>query len=290
MTGFGEAATQAEGVAYVVELRTVNNRFYKSHIRLPDMASFLENEVDQTLRDHIRRGTVNYSLRMKNVSGQAFFEINETGMQSYLSRLEGIAKASEMNCQVDLAGILSLPGIIQPVAPDEEMARQIRKTVLGLTGEALEKLVAMREQEGKSLATDLFKNCAVMTSTLAQVEQRSGVVMDEYHKKLKKRADGLLSGVGMGIDQETLAREVAIFADRCDIAEETTRLDSHLRQFVELCKGDSAAGRTLDFICQEMLREANTIASKASDAQISQWVIDIKCAIDRIKEQVQNIE
>ena len=125
---------------------------------------------------------------------------------------------------------------------------------------------------------------------LKLIRQRSPAVVQEYHDKLKKRAEELLSGTHLKIDAEILAREVAVFADRCDIAEELTRLDSHVRQFVEICQNSNNTGRRLDFISQEMLREANTIASKASDSRICQWVVDIKCAIDRIKEQVQNIE
>ena len=148
----------------------------------------------------------------------------------------------------------------------------------------------MRAGEGARLVEDLMANCNVMTEKLELIRQRSPEVVKEYHDKLEKRTKELLATGQLQIDAEIIARETVIFADRCDIAEELTRLQSHIQQFSEHCQSDQNAGRKLDFISQEMLREANTIASKASDAQISQWVIDVKCAIERIKEQVQNIE
>ncbi|MBN1818780.1 MAG: YicC family protein [Sedimentisphaerales bacterium] len=290
MTGFGEAAIQIEGIAFAVEIRTVNNRYFKAQIRLPEIAAFLEGEIDKILRDSISRGTVNYSLRMKNISGQAFFDVDAGTLQTYLEKLEGLNRRGGLDCRVDLASMLSLPGVVQAIAPDEERAAQIRNVVFELTGQALKKVLQMRTDEGRSLAADLAVNCDVIAQTLARIRQRSPVVVTEYHAKLRRRVDELMAQAKIQMDEDILAREAAIFADRSDIAEELARLESHLQQFRAECETDDKAGRKLDFICQELLREANTIASKGSDAQISQWVIEIKCAIDRIKEQVQNVE
>jgi len=290
MTGFGEATAEVDGVVYTVEMRTVNNRYFKSHLRLPDIVSFLEGEVEKLLRSRVHRGTINCLLYMKNVSGEGLFDVDENALQGYIKKLRDIAEANEMESRIDLAELLTLPGIIQPLCPGEAQAEVMKKVVLELIGQAVDQLKQMRLQEGAALAEDLAANCRVIREKLQLISDRSGVVLEEYHDKLEKRVNELVAGAKLEIDGETLARETAIFAERSDIAEELIRLDSHLEQFSEHCQSNQDAGRRLDFISQEMLREANTIASKASDAQIGRWVIDIKCAIDRIKEQVQNVE
>lgn len=290
MTGFGEATEEVEGIVYTVEIRTVNNRYFKPHVRLPDIAAHLEADIEMVHREKIHRGAVHYSLRMKNVSGRALFEIDENALAAYADKLKSLAGNNEANCRIDLAALLTLPGIVQPVSPGSEESERMKQVILRLTDQAIDRLKEMRAAEGKALAEDLIANCEVIAEKLEEIRKRSGVVVEEYHEKLRKRVSQLLSDGNLKIDEETLAREVAVFADRCDISEELTRLASHLEQFIKCCRTADHAGRRLDFISQEMLREANTIGSKASDARISQAVIDIKCAVDRIKEQVQNVE
>jgi uncharacterized protein (TIGR00255 family) len=290
MTGFGEATTEADGIVYTVEIRTVNNRYFKTHLRLPDIVAFLDGEIEKLLREQIYRGTVNYALRMKNVASQPLLQIDENAVRQYVDKLRVLAGSFGVQCCLDLAQLLNVPGILQPAVPDSTLAEKMKNAILTLTAQAVDQLKKMRAQEGQLLAEDLMENCRITQEKLKLIEMRGPIVVQEYHDKLKKRVEELLAGTHLRIDAEILAREVALFADRCDVAEELTRLDSHVRQFVEICGSNSNAGRRLDFISQEMLREANTIASKASDAKICQWVVDIKCAIDRIKEQVQNIE
>lgn len=290
MTGYGEASREADGMVFTVEIRSVNNRYFKSHLRLPDLAAFLDGELEKLLRDQIARGTVGYSLHMKNLSGTALFDIDEGTIQAYLRRLEGLGANSTIPCQIDLAGLLSLPGVVQPIEPQDEWVERLRKTVVELTSEALTELKRRRLDEGRTLAADLLENCQTMRRHLGEIRQRKDAVIGEYHEKLQKRANELLSGGPLRLDEELLAREVAVFADRCDISEELTRLESHIVQFEAQCRSDGSAGRRMDFISQEMLREANTIGSKASDTTIGRAVIEIKCAIERIKEQVQNVE
>ncbi len=290
MTGFGEASAEVDGVVYIVEIKTVNNRYVKIHLRMPEIVSFLEMEVGGLLRKSIRRGTVNCSIRMKNVSGQALFDVDANALNGYLIKLKDLARSNDINYQIDLAEMLTLPGIVQPAVPAQEQADKMKTTILELVACAVEKLKQMRAREGAMLVEDLTANCELMSEKLELIRQRSPEVVKEYHEKLGKRTAELLATGQLDIDAEIIARETVIFADRCDIAEELTRLESHMHQFVTHCQSDQNAGRRLDFISQEMLREANTIASKASDARITQWVIDVKCAIERIKEQVQNIE
>jgi uncharacterized protein (TIGR00255 family) len=290
MTGYGEAQGEADGVSYAVEIKTVNNRYFKTIIKLPELASFLEEDIDKLLRKNILRGTTNYVLRLKDASASTLFDIDETALQAVVEKLSRAGLSSGINGAIDIGNLLSLPGIIQPALPDEKRAEQIKKLVLQISQEALDKLKRMRATEGGYLEADIKKCCKTIEEDLEQIRSRSDIVIQEYAEKLKKRVNELLALAEIKIDEGILAREVAIFADRSDISEEIARLDSHLQQFDQCCQGNEQAGRRLDFISQEMLREANTIASKASDTDTTRYVVNIKCQIDRIKEQVQNIE
>jgi uncharacterized protein (TIGR00255 family) len=290
MTGFGRAMGQVDGVVYAVEIKTVNNRHFRAYLKLPDAAAFLGEEVEKLLKGGISRGTVNFTLRIGSMPVGALYEIDEEAIKVYAQKLSNVAGQIAIDSKIDLAGLISLPGVVQTVEPDEAFAETVKKTVLGLTSEALENLSQARQTEGRSLAEDLKENCDVIAEKTKLIADRSPVVVKLYHEKLAKRVDDLLAGGKLQIDSDLLAREVAIFADRSDIAEEINRLGSHLKQFDEVCSAKGDVGRRLDFTCQEMLREANTIASKACDAEIASNVIDIKCAIDRLKEQVQNVE
>ena len=290
MTGYGDAEGQLKGVTYAVEIRTVNNRYFKANIKLPETVAFLTEAIEKLLRRNLSRGTVNYVLRLRNASANVLFDIDETALQAIMERLSRIASSANINCPIDIGSLLSLPGILEPASPDENTAEQIKKTILEISQEAIEKLKQMRVAEGTALEADLKKHCSAMKQDIERICARSEVVLTRYAEKLKKRVNELLAGAKLKLDEETLAREVAIFAERSDISEEIARLDSHLQQLLQGCQTNSQAGRRLDFISQEMLREANTIASKASDTEITSCVVDIKCRIDRIKEQVQNVE
>lgn len=289
MTGFGDGQGQFNGVTYAVEIRAVNNRYFKAKIKLPESLAFLEEYIEKVLRENLSRGMVNYVLRLKNVPAEALFEIDEKALRVYIERLGRLGSCSDTKCQIDIGSLLGLPGIVTPALPDEQTAEQIKKVVLEVTKQAIGKVQQMRQAEGAALAADLDGRCKAIRKALKQIRARSEVVLQEYQKKLKKRADGLLAEAKLKLDEETVAREVAVFAERSDISEEVARLESHLQQFTQSCQAGEQAGRKLDFITQEMLREANTIASKACDTEIVNCVVEIKCQIDRIKEQVQNI-
>ncbi|MDH4201896.1 MAG: YicC family protein [Phycisphaerae bacterium] len=290
MTGFGQACSEVDGVVYTVEIRSVNNRYFKAQLRIPDIAAYLEGEIERVHRDAIHRGTVSFSLRMKNISGKSLFDIDENSLNTYIQRLNDLLPAGDGHSRIDLASMLSLPGIVQPVIPDEAHMQKMRQVILSLTEEALGLLKQSRSEEGKTITVDLLANLDLIANRLKAIGERVGVVVEEYHQRLKDRVDQLLAKAQLKMDEAQLAREVAIYAERSDVAEEVSRLGAHLAQFRECCEKGGAVGRRLDFITQEMLREANTIASKSSDTTINQSVIEIKCAIDRIKEQVQNVE
>jgi uncharacterized protein (TIGR00255 family) len=268
----------------------VNNRYLKTIIKLPDACAFLEDGIDKELRRGLSRGTINCVLRIKCISANALFEIDETALRSVMAQLNEVSSSVGVKGQIDLAGLLALPGIVRPVLPDEETSAKVRELVLGLTREAIDKLKQMREVEGKFLEADLMGHCDAMARELEIVAQRSGSVVTEYARRLRKRVDELLAEAKLKLDEETLAREVAILADRSDISEEIARLNAHQQQFRQICRMEGQAGRRLDFLSQEMLREANTVASKAADAQIARSIVDVKCLIERIKEQIQNVE
>ncbi len=290
MTGYGEATEELEGVCYAVEIKAVNNRYLKTIIKLPEGVTFLEEEIDKELRKRLSRGTVNCVLRLKGATASSLFQIDEAALRSIVSQLNQVSSSVGVTGAIDLAGLLELPGIVQPVQPDEEQSARIKQFVLGLTGKALDKLQQMRESEGRFLEADLKKHCDAMLAELEIIRQRSGSVVLEYARRLRRRVEELLAEAKLKLDEQTLAREVAILADRSDISEEIARLDAHLQQFRQFCQTDGQAGRRLDFLSQEMLREVNTIGSKAADADIARSVVDIKCWIERLKEQIQNIE
>ena len=290
MTGYGEAQGEGNGISYVVAIKTVNNRYFKNVVKLPEMVAFLEEDVEKLLRANLGRGTVNYVLRLKDASADALFAIDQTALKAIVEKLSRAGTSAGIRATIDISNLLSLPGIIRPASPDAEKAERIRDVILGISREALAQVKKMRAVEGGFLEADLNERCRAIKQDLEHIYARRAVVMQEYAEKLKKRVDELLAHAELKLEEEILMREVAIFADRSDISEEISRLDSHLQQFAQCCRGNDQAGRRLDFISQEMLREANTIASKASDTEITRLVVDIKCQIDRIKEQVQNVE
>jgi len=290
MTGFGAAEGDIKGLSCAVEIKTVNNRYLKTNLKIPEPVAFLEEDIEKLLRSNLSRGTINFVLRLKEAPTNALFDIDEPALQALMERLSRLKFSAGINGTIDIASLLTLPGIMRPTTPDKQMSEQLRAMVLRISQEAIEKLKQMRAAEGSSLKSDLSNHCDAIHEDLARIRSRSGIVMKEYADRLKQRVDELLAEAKLKLDEQTLAREVAVLAERSDISEETARLDSHLQQFSQSLKADDQAGRRLEFISQEMLREANTIASKASDAEIIRSVVDMKCRIDRIKEQIQNVE
>lgn len=291
MTGFARVCREIGGISYAVEIRTVNNRYFKPSIKLPESAAFLEQEIEKLLRQNIYRGAVNYLLRYKNISGEPMYDIDSAALKSYVTKLNGVSRPEGgIQCGINLADLLLLPGVVKPQEPENQQAELLRKAVLEVTSQSVEHLKIMRSQEGQALAEDLSSQCSQIKGLLEDIKTRKQVVVNEYKDRLAARVKELLSSVRLELDSDTLAREVAIFADRSDIGEEIIRLSSHIEQFIAGCRAGEHSGRKLDFISQEMLREANTIASKASDAKICFDVVQIKSCIERIKEQVQNVE
>jgi uncharacterized protein (TIGR00255 family) len=289
MTGFGDATAESNGTHYAVEIRSLNNRFFKPVIKLPETVSGLEPELESTLREHLGRGSITFILKMRMDSAEAAYHINVSALRAYLEQLQAV-KGLDRLVHIDLASLVQLPGVCQePRDETDEIARH-GPIVRDLASKAIVKLQAMRAREGQSLFAELLKHVKLIAANLKEIEKRAPFVITDYHKRLSARVNELLSKAELQVSQEDLLKEVAVFAERADIAEEIQRLTHHLESFEEACRKDEHAGRKLDFITQEMLREANTIASKANDASIARHIVEIKGAIDRLKEQVQNVE
>lgn len=285
MTGFGDASTEVDGIHFAVELRTLNNRYFKANIRLPEEIAALEAELDSLLRKRLSRGSVTLNVNLRFTSAEAAYEINEAALRKYYDQ------AKHIDASVELGSLMSLPGVIQPPA-SSDLVDKCREVLPDLAAEACDKLQAMRATEGKGLADDLLKHLKIIAERVDIIAERAPTVVSEYQARLENRMEAMLKQAKLEMDKVDLLKEVAIFAERSDIAEETQRIKAHLDQFERIVTGGNGepAGRTLDFIAQELLREANTIASKSNDAQISKVSVEIKGAIDRIKEQVQNVE
>lgn len=289
MTGFGEAQTEHDGLAYHLELRSFNQRYLKTSIHLPDDYGFLEAEVDRLLRQKITRGSVSLRLHVRNLGSQAASDLNIAAITAYVQALTE-AVGNDQRVTIDLATLLTLPGVCQP--PElTDAERQRRWQILRqLTEQALERLINMRAAEGNALATDLKTHIAVIEKALATIRARAPIVVVEYRDRLHARVAELINGTSVRLAEDDLIKEVSIYAERSDISEELSRLAGHIEQFRILADADEPAGRKLEFISQEMLREANTMGSKTGDATIAREIIEIKSAVDRIKEQVQNAE
>lgn len=292
MTGFGEASATVDGAHYFLEVRSLNNKYFKSTIRLPEEFQGLEAELESELRRRLTRGTITLVGKCSDASATAAYTINHQALANYVEQVKRVPQSGEGGLRIDLAALLGLPGVLQPPADEEERLNRARAAFGKLLDQAIARLVDMRALEGRSLVADLMTHHALIVDRLGKIAERGPAVVDDYQKRLQARIETLLDSARVKVEPADLLKEVAIFAERSDIAEEIARLGAHMEQFKDLLNGNDPrpVGRTLDFLAQEMLREANTIASKSGDASISRNIVEIKGAIDRIKEQVQNAE
>jgi len=291
MTGFGAASADLDGSHYVVEIRSLNNKYLKATVRVPEELAGLEPELEAALSKRLSRGSVTLTVRFSDSSENAAARINSAAIQKYLDQLLAVQGIDHDAAHVDLAALLSLPGVVINDTGEDRL-EQARSALLPLIEQACDKVISMRGREGQALLKQLHEQRDFISTRLQAVATRAPVVVEEYQRRLRQRIDALLAESGATVTEADLVREVAVYAERSDIAEEVSRLDAHLDQFGEIIDSEEGnpTGRTLDFLTQEMLREANTIASKSSDSQISRHIVEIKGAIDRMREQVQNVE
>lgn len=289
MTGFGRAVVEHEGGSITVEAKSYNNRFLKVTLRLPDALSNQELELENHVRGKLTRGSVYITVSMSKPADAGAYRLNTELARKYFRELQALATELKTPAP-SISEIARLDGVVEQLdqgsGEDEELQAAVKKALDG----ALKELIVMRGKEGDALKLDLDGRVKRVAQVSDEVEKRAPKIVTEYRDKLKARLEQLLKGTGTSLDEAVIVREVALFADRADITEETTRLKHHCSQFLKEIGGREAVGRKLDFIAQEMLRESNTIGSKANDAELASSVIEMKSEIERIKEQVQNLE
>jgi len=288
MTGFGASDLATAAGRYTVEARSLNHRFLEIMVRLPRELAPLEDRIRALVQGRVLRGRVevaimreNYGKRLRTV------RIDLDLAKAFASALNELKQALELPGSPDLAMLSALPDLIRIEEQKEDLEAAWTAIAEGLEV-ALSRLVAMREREGARLTSDLGQRVRRLAERADEIERRAPLVVQEHAARLTRRIEEL---IGMPpVDEGRLAAEVAIFADRSDIAEETTRLRSHLAQMQQMLIGDGPAGRTLEFLVQELGREANTIGSKANDVEISRAVIAVKGDLESLREQIQNLE
>lgn len=292
MTGFGDACVQRNGVSIYVEVRSINNRYLKLTLRTGDTLGGMEALIEEEVRKHLSRGTIQVTVRMVSDRSPDRYRINFPVLEKYYETLTqwGSAKTdAPAGGAFSLESLLTLPGVVEEIAPDEnseELWAHVQETLQ----ESLKKLTAMRIREGEALALDMLQNRQVIIQCLQRIVARAPQVSVLFAQRLVDKVNNLLEQYSVSINPSDVLREVAIFADRCDISEEIARLKSHLQQFESIMKNEASPGKKLDFLTQELFREVNTIGSKANDVEISHEVIEMKACIERIREQVQNVE
>jgi uncharacterized protein (TIGR00255 family) len=289
MTGFGEAVRQDGQLSATVEIRAVNNRYLKINTRCSEGWPVLDPQIEAAVRRRIKRGTVQVNVRLRQTSGGGQYQLNEDVLNAYRAQLEKIHQRWHRTDTVSVDSLLMLPGVVE----DEERvgdAANVWPVVEAALTESLDNLDSMRQAEGQAMTADLFQNLGQIQQQLRHIQQRAPLVVQSYRDRLTERLNQLLAEHDAQVQPVDIVREVGVFADRSDIAEECVRLQSHIEQFRETLDSPDSSGRRLEFLTQEMFRETNTIGSKANDAEISRHVIEIKTAIERIREMVQNVE
>jgi uncharacterized protein (TIGR00255 family) len=285
MTGHGQAAVQNDQVRVVAEIRTVNNRFLKTNINC-DLDAAHQAKLETIVKQHVNRGSVNLRLKTHFLGGGEEFKLNEPLLRSYWLQLSEIAGSGN---PVKIESLLVLPGVIAENV-SEDLNEIVWPAAEQATTEALEKLNAMRSIEGDVMQRDMQDNCLVIADQLQSIKKLAPSVMQNYSKRMLERINGLLESFDVTIQASDIVKEVGVFAEKCDISEETVRLGSHIEQFNQDINASQSDGKKLDFLIQEMLRETNTIGSKANNVEVANHVVEIKTAIERIREMVQNVE
>lgn len=290
MTGYGEARYQSEAWSVFVEMRALNNRYLKITVRAPEPYNLLEPEIEKVLRQVVKRGTIQVQLHVQRQAQAQDFRLNPVAIRAYLDQLRALHTELARTGEVPLAEVLGLPGVVIEPDRDQVDVTEDWALVQPVLQEALGKLQAMRKEEGRAMAHELLQLCGHITRELEHIRARAPAVVEEYRDKLHERVRNLLSELDVEIDRSELIKEVSIFAERSDIAEEVVRLASHLAQFREIVNEPESPGRKLDFLTQEMFRETNTIGSKGNDVEIARRVVEIKGSVEKIRELVQNVE
>ena len=290
MTGYGMGSAQKDDVAVAVEIRTVNHRFLDLHVRISREYLFLEGEIQKLVRSVLDRGRVEVNVSIQH-TGPTLFLVNENLAKGYLEAAETLKRNFDIQGTLDMKTVLSLPGILhnRDTLPADASGDLSELTNTSMQA-ALEGVVRMRQQEGESLLADMTRNLASIEESVGHISELSATSAADALQKLRDRLSQLLPQGGGGIDPQRLAQEAALLADKADISEEITRLKSHIGQYHSLMDAKEKTGKKLDFLLQELHRETNTILSKSGNLEIARHAIAIKTDIEKLREQVQNVE
>lgn len=288
MTGYGRAVETVNGREFTVELRSVNNRYLDCSVRIPRMLSFAEDAVKQAVKQAVSRGKVDVFISLRSEGGEeAKITLNTTVLEGYLAAMRQMVAEHGVADDISVSAVSRLPEvfIVEKPEVDEE---QLLADLMQVVGKALEGYNAMRATEGQALDRDLRSRGEMILQLVAQVEKGNAQTVVDYRARLEAKLKEVLENTA--IDESRILTEAAIFADKVAVDEETVRLRSHLEQMNNMLTTGGAVGRKLDFLLQEMNREANTIGSKCTDVALARIVVDIKAELEKIREQTQNIE
>lgn len=290
MTGFGRSEYNDGKRNIIVEIKSVNHRYGDISIKMPRRYSFAEDRVKSVVKEIARRGKIDVSIIVENITeDDTTVKLNSMVAKQYYNNLKELQQEFGVSGDITLQFLATLPDVMK-VIPDVEDEEEICKTLLVPVKQAAEKLDEMRMIEGAKLAEDLIKRAGMIRDLVKRIEERAPSVTVAYTEKLRDRIKELI-GNNVTVPEDRILLEAAIFADKCSITEELVRLDSHMIQLNNIIsKSNQPDGKKLDFLVQEMNREANTIGSKANDIEITNTMLEIKSEIEKIREQVQNIE
>lgn len=288
MTGYGRAVENVNGREYTVELRSVNNRYLDCSVRLPRMFSFAEDAVKQAVKRFVSRGKVDVFITVRSDGGEeAKVSLNTAVLEGYLAAMHTMVEKFGVKDDISVSAVSRLPEVFQVEKPEED-EKQLQADLLGVVEKALCAYDSMRAAEGTALDQDLRSRGRTILDYVSMVEAGGAQTLADYRARLESKLREVLENTA--IDESRILTEAAIFADKIAVDEETVRLRSHLKQMETMLDGGGAVGRKLDFLLQEMNRETNTIGSKCSDLAISRIVVDIKAELEKVREQVQNVE
>ena len=288
MTGYGRSVQTLNGREFTVEVRSVNNRYLDCSVKLPRSVSFAEEAVKQAVKANVSRGKVDVFISIKSENGdEAKVSLNAAILEEYLAAMRCMVEQFGVKDDISVSTVSRLPEVFTVEKPqvDEDL---LKADLLSVVGQALDSYNAMRAVEGAALDADLRSRGNTVLELVSQVEEGNGKTVADYRTRLENKLKEVLANTA--IDESRILTEAAIFADKVAVDEETVRLRSHLKQMNAMLSGGGAVGRKLDFLLQEMNREANTIGSKCSDVALARIVVDIKAELEKIREQTQNIE
>ncbi len=288
MTGFGRAVKELDGYVITVELKSVNHRYFEFSSRIPRQYGFLDDKIKSYINSKVSRGKVECFVGIEALNTDAAeVVVNNTLASAYVKALKEIEETYDLKCDYGASTVSRYPDVLV-VKKAEEDEEKIWSYVKETADEAIDKFIEMRKAEGEKMFCDIDSRADIILSNVEYVEKRSPETVKEYNDKLVERVHELIGDVTL--DEARIIQEVAVFADKVAVAEETVRLRSHISQLKEFIKSDEPVGRKMDFLVQEINREANTIGSKANDVDIARKVVDIKAEVEKIREQIQNIE